>query len=58
MDLRTSTRRIRLAASPMVVAVALGLLGPSVLEEEDATLSSWEPQRTELPAQKEEKQQD
>lgn len=40
MSIRSSTKRVRLAASPLMVAVALGLLGPSVLEEEDAAPSS------------------
>lgn len=40
MTLQSSTKRIRLAASPLVVAVALGFLGPAALEEEDLNPSS------------------
>ena len=42
MSIGSSTRRVRLAASPLLVAVALGLLGPAVLEDEDSTPSSIE----------------
>lgn len=38
------TRRFRIAASPLVAAVALGLLAPAVLTEED------EPGQSESPA--------
>jgi hypothetical protein len=48
MDLRSSTRRIRLAASPLVVAVALGFLGPAALEEEESGLPSLEGQHADL----------
>ncbi len=38
------TRRlIRLSASPLLVAVALGMLGPAVLEEEEETPSAHRP---------------
>ncbi len=50
MDLRSSTRRIRLAASPLVVAVALGLLGPAALEEEEGGPPGWEGQHADAPA--------
>lgn len=49
MDLRDSTRRIRLAASPLVVAVALGFLGPGALEEEEGEPSGLEGFRADLP---------
>ncbi len=49
MDLRSSTRRIRLAASPLVVAVALGFLGPGALEEEEGEPSGLEGIRADLP---------
>ena len=38
------TRRlIRLSASPLLVAVALGMLGPAALEEEEETPSAHRP---------------
>ena len=48
MDLRSSTRRIRLAASPLVVAVALGFLGPGALEEEEGEPLGLEGVRADL----------
>lgn len=39
MSIKPSVRRIRLAASPLMVAVALGLLGPAALEGEPS--NSW-----------------
>jgi hypothetical protein len=39
MSIGSTTKRVRLAASPLIVAVALGLLGPGVLDEEEFTPS-------------------
>ena len=39
----TVTRRLRVAASPLVAAVALGLLAPAVLTEEEEESEMNEP---------------
>ncbi len=42
---------MRFAASPLMVAVALGLLGPSVLEVEEESLGEYAPSEPDAAAE-------